>query len=75
MGLTKEPVSRRARATRVALAPLRWWNGLDAAERVLYRAVALLGAGCGAVWAPLALIVPGVLFALVFFGFSLRRTA
>lgn len=51
----------------------RWWDGLDAAERVLYRAVGLLGAGCGLVWPPLALIVPGVLFAATFFGFSFRR--
>lgn len=55
-------------------APVRWWSGLDPAERVLYRAVVLLAAGSAFVWPPLALIVPGLLFALVFFGFTLRRT-
>jgi len=53
--------------------PHSWWSGLEPAERVLYRAVVLLGAGFALVWPPLGLIVPGLLFAAVFFGFSLRR--
>ena len=60
---------------RLAGAPFRWWHDLEAPERVLYRAVACLGVGFGLAWLPLAFIVPGVLFALVFFGFSLRRAA
>ncbi len=58
-----------------ARRPGRWWNLLDPAERILYRAVVLLGAGFALVWPPLGLIVPGALFAAVFFGFSLRRAA
>jgi hypothetical protein len=56
---------------RVVSAPWRWWKALSAEERVLYRAAVLLAAGCGLVFAPLALIVPGALFAAVFF--NLRR--
>lgn len=37
----------------------RWWAGLDATERVLYRGLALLAAGIAPVVWPLALIVPG----------------
>ena len=61
---------------RLAAQPLRpfgWWSGLAPSERVLYRSVALLAAGCGLVWLPLAFIVPGIVFGLVFFGFSFRR--
>jgi hypothetical protein len=59
---------------RQSRAPGRWWTGLEPAERVLYRAIAFLGPGTALVWPPLGLIVPGLLFALVFFGFSFRRT-
>lgn len=61
-------------ALRRAWGSLRaWWTGLDPAERVLYRALTLLAAGF-ALWVPpLALIVPGLVLTLVFFGFSLRR--
>lgn len=56
-----------------AQRPLRWWAALDPPERVFYRAVVALGAGFGLAWPPLVLIVPGLLWALVFFGFSLRK--
>ena len=55
--------------------PAAWWSGLQPAERVLYRAVGLSAVGFGMVALPLAFIVPAVLFALVFFGFSFRRSA
>lgn len=51
----------------------RWWTGLEPPERVLYRAVVLLGVGFAMIVLPLGLIVAGLLFAAVFFGFSLRR--
>ena len=58
-------------------SPLRsawgWWSGLDPAERVLYRSLVLLGAGCGLIYPPLVLIVPGLVLALTFFGFGRRR--
>jgi len=63
------------RASAKARRPLAWWSGLEPAERVLYRAAALSAIGFGMVALPLAFIVPGILFALVFFGFSLRRGA
>jgi hypothetical protein len=47
---------------------------LTPAERVLYRSAALLSVGSGMVALPLALIVPGAMFALVFFGFSFQRS-
>jgi len=50
-----------------------WWKGLEPAERILYRATALLAAGGLVTWPPLAFWVPGLMFALVFFGFNLRR--
>jgi hypothetical protein len=51
-----------------------WWSGLEPVERVLYRAVILLGIGFLLTpWPQLGLIVPGVLLALVFFGFSFTR--
>lgn len=50
-----------------------WWKGLEPAERVLYRAVALLALGGIVTWPPLMFFIPGAVFALVFFGFSLRR--
>ena len=53
--------------------PSRWWAALDPPERVFYRAAVALAIGFGLVWLPLALIVPGLLWALVFFGFSLRK--
>ena len=53
--------------------PWRWWCALAAEERVLYRAAVLLATGSGLIWAPLALLMPGLLFAAVFFEFSLRR--
>jgi len=62
---------RRAMAT--VRRPASWWSGLQPAERVLYRATALSAIGFGMVALPLAFIVPAVLFALVFFGFSFRR--
>lgn len=49
--------------------PIHWWDHLEAADRVLYRAVGLLGVGCGLVWLPFLFIVPGILFALAFFSF------
>jgi hypothetical protein len=58
-----------------ARRPAAWWSGLQPAERVLYRAVGLSAVGFGMVALPLAFIVPAVLFALVFFGFSFRRSA
>ena len=75
---TTEPMVRRvgdqARPKRRLpdpLAPFRslvgWWNALAPEERVLYRALVLLGAGSGLVYAPLALIVPGAVLALTFF--------
>lgn len=39
---------------------LRWWDGLDAYERVLYRGLAGVSVGLAAIWWPLAFIVPGV---------------
>ena len=53
--------------------PCAWWTGLDPADLVLYRSVALLGTGSALVAPALGLIVPGVVFALVFFGFSFKR--
>lgn len=64
-----------ARTASGLLKPLRWWNALTPAERVLYRALVLMSIGFGLVAAPLALIVPGVVLALVFFGFSFRRAS
>jgi len=65
---------RAIRRTLTALgAPLRWWHALTPDERVLYRAVLLLAIGCWLVTPALGFIVPGVIFALVFFGFSFRR--
>jgi hypothetical protein len=58
-----------------ARRPATWWSGLQPAERVLYRAVGLSAVGFGMVALPLAFIVPAVLFALVFFGFSFRRSS
>ena len=56
--------------------PLRWWHALAALDRVMYRACALLGSGFALTpWPQLALIVPGVLFALAYFGFGFRRSA
>ena len=54
-------------------APWRWWTALEPAERILYRAVVLLGAGSALVYPPFGLIVPGLMFALVFFGFGFKR--
>jgi sugar phosphate permease len=48
-----------------------WWGALEPGERVLYRAMALLAVGAGGFDWRLAFLVPGALFALVFFGFSL----
>lgn len=50
-----------------------WWNGLLPPERVLYRAIGLLAIGSAMVAPALAFIVPGLLFALVFFDFSFHR--
>lgn len=50
-----------------------WWHGLEPPERIWYRAVALLAVGLAGYDWRLALTVPGTLYALVFFGFSLRR--
>lgn len=62
------------RTTAVFRRPVRWWNALAALDRVMYRACALLGAGFALTpWPQLALIVPGALFALAYFGF--RRGA
>lgn len=62
------------KALRRAWAATRaWWAGLEASERVLYRALALLAGGFAMWIPPLALIVPGLVLTLVFFGFSLRR--
>lgn len=66
-------VSRRQQIAGHLRSLAGWWPGLSPEERVLYRAVALLGIGCGLVYPPLVLIVPGFLFALTFFGFG-RRT-
>jgi len=55
------------------LAPWRWWTALDPAERVLYRAVLLLGVGFALVNPALAFIVPGTLFALTFLVSIARR--
>lgn len=63
----------RAGVVSVTRRSWRWWTNLEPSERILYRAVVLLGVGCGLIYPPLAFIVPGVLFGLVFFGFSLRR--
>lgn len=54
--------------------PLDWWAALSPPERVLYRAIGLLAIGCALVWPPAAFLVPGLVFALVFFGFSFRRS-
>ncbi len=71
---TLGPIRAALRAGIVqARRPLRWWVALTPAERVLYRSAALLSVGFGMVALPLALIVPGALFALVFFGFGVRR--
>jgi hypothetical protein len=60
---------------RIAAARLvRWWNALQAVERILYRALGLLAIGFALTPLPaLAFIVPGAILTLVFFGFSLRR--
>jgi hypothetical protein len=68
------PHRLRSAATRPFRTAWSWWKALDPAERILYRAGVLLAIGCGMVAIPLGLIVPGVLLALVFFGFNLRRT-
>lgn len=69
----------RTRTARGVIWPFRrlwaWWTALEPAERVLYRAVAFLAAGCALVYPPAGLIVPGALFALAFFDFSFRRRA
>jgi hypothetical protein len=39
---------------------LRWWDGLDPDERVLYRGLVGVSLGLAAIWWPLAFIVPGV---------------
>lgn len=73
---TRVGVARRRLRSAITLLPRSawsWWTGLDPTERVLYRAVVLLGSGCGLVYIPLGLIVPGLLFALTFFAVSLRR--
>lgn len=66
------------RIARALSAPFRaasgWWVGLEPPERVLYRALVLLGPGCALIYPPAGLVVPGVVLALVFFGFSLRRS-
>ena len=64
-----------AAARRHGGRPVRWWSGLESAERVFYRAAAALAVGWALVWPPMILIVPGTLWALVFFGFSLRRSS
>jgi hypothetical protein len=64
---------RLRRASATAHRPLTWWSALEPAERILYRAAALSAIGFGMVALPLAFIVPAVLFALVFFGFTFRR--
>lgn len=70
-------VSRRRRAATALASPFRrawaWWTGLTPAERILYRALALLTPGWGLVWAPLVLIVPGTVLLFVFFGFTFQR--
>jgi hypothetical protein len=76
VGVTAAAVkpTRRARA-RLALvtsAPWRWWRDLDASERVLYRAIALLAAGFALAWPPAGLIVPGLLYTAVFFKLTWR---
>ena len=69
-----ERPSRRARLGATLRRPWRWWTSLEPGERVLYRAGALLGGGFAWLVHPaLGLIVPGALFALVFFGFSFVR--
>jgi hypothetical protein len=78
---TATPTPGPSRLRRLATAltsPARhsfaWWNGLAPQERVLYRALLLVTTGWGIVWAPLALIVPGSVLLLVFFGFTFRRS-
>lgn len=61
------------RLAAAARRPFAWWSALQPVERVLYRSVAFSAIGFGMVALPLAFIVPGLLFALVFFGFSFRR--
>jgi len=62
------------RSAALVRRPVRWWHALGALDRVMYRACALLGAGFALTpWPQLGLIVPGVLFALAYFGF--RRGA
>jgi hypothetical protein len=65
--------SRRERAVARAHALRAWWNALEPLERTFYRAVVLLAIGCGLAWPPLAFIVPGSLWALVFFGITFRK--
>ena len=66
-------------ALRIAIAPGRrlwaWWGALEATERVLYRSLVLLAAGFALIYPPLALIVPGSILALAFFGFGFGRRA
>jgi hypothetical protein len=56
-------------------APARWWRALEANERILWRCILLLAIGGGLIWPPLAFLLPGVVFGLVFFEFSFRRGA
>lgn len=51
-----------------------WWKGLDPAERIHYRAATLLGIGFAMIALPLAFIVVGMLYVLILFGFSFRRS-
>lgn len=67
-------LARRWVSDRAAVVAL-WWGNLTAAERVLYRAMALLAVGTGGFDWRFGFIVPGVIFALVFFGFRLGRPA
>lgn len=53
--------------------PFGWWAALTPQERVFYRAAVFLAAGFGLLWPPAVLIVPGAMWALVFFGFSFRK--
>lgn len=73
-------VSRLSRFAAAAGARVReilgWWPGLEPAERLMWRGLALLAAGfIVAGLAPLALIVPGAVLTAAAFGFTFTKPA
>lgn len=50
-----------------------WYSGLSDHEKVLLSGLVLLAGGLTQVWAPAALLVPGMILVLVALGFTLER--